>query len=239
MKKIKFFASVFIALVLCNACKEEISPSNKIVTASRNVSNFTGLDIANGFEVTIVRATVEELKIEAPENYLPYIYTTVNNGVLKIEADPKILTGTPTTRRLFISMKNLDKILASGGTRLTSTDKWENRNLELNLSGGSSVGLTEITYDKIMLQASGGSLVTWTGVANNLDIKDLSGGSRYLGFGLSCNTANINAAGGATVELTVNQDLTVTASGGSIIRYKGKPTINVNLSGGSQLVNSN
>jgi hypothetical protein len=216
MKKIPYLY-VFLVIFLVMACQNDntITPSSTLGKETRSVANFSSLIISSGFEATLTIRTTEKIEIEANENVLPFIETSQVGEKLTIKPrDGFSFNGTPTIR-IAVSAKNLSDITLSGGSKLTSTNTLTTNSLGLILSGGSiatlkaNVGTSNITP---------------------------SGGSILPGFELVSNDCTINASGGSEVNVMVNKKLDVTASGGSIVNYRGTGVVGLqNLSGGSVL----
>ncbi len=74
-----------------------------------------------------------------------------------------------------------------------------------------------------------------TGTATNLDV-DASGASSFKGFDLSTDYCNVKASGASGIKITVNKELSATASGASDIDYKGTGVIrDIKTSGASSI----
>ena len=74
------------------------------------------------------------------------------------------------------------------------------------------------------------------GNVQKLDV-DASGGSDLAGFGLIADYVHLNASGGSDSEITVNKELSIVASGGSDVTYKGSASVKQIKSSGSSTVN--
>jgi hypothetical protein len=89
----------------------------------------------------------------------------------------------------------------------------------VEISGGSDFD-GKVETDDLDIQASGGSDVDISGKAEKLTI-DASGGSDFKGYELASDICNVEASGGSDVHVTVNKELSASASGGSDVYYKG------------------
>src|ERR1043166_6963443 len=58
--------------------------SGKLVSETRNVSDFQAIDVSYPAQVLVQQGTKESLKVEAEDNLLPGLKTQVKNGVLQI-----------------------------------------------------------------------------------------------------------------------------------------------------------
>src|SRR5512139_891358 len=62
-----------------------ITPSDTIITETREVSDFTQIDLASFGKMVITQGDSESLTIKGSDNVVPLVKTTVKNGVLTIE----------------------------------------------------------------------------------------------------------------------------------------------------------
>jgi hypothetical protein len=76
MQKLGIF---IIAILLFSACRYK-SGSGNIVTEVRETGSFTGIRVSGGFEVELRHAGNEEVIVEADDNIIKYINTTVRKG---------------------------------------------------------------------------------------------------------------------------------------------------------------
>lgn len=233
----KNLRSLFILVPIIIMGLSSCSNGGPLTTEVRTVPAFTGVDAGDGVKIVVTYGAVQEVSVEAPENFMPYITTTVSGNKLVIERD-QLFTGFSDKITIHITTNNLVYIKLSGASQLTSSDAFSAGFINANLSGGARLTFN-VAVNNLYIEASGGSSATISGTANNVNLNGISGGSSFKGFGLSANNLTLLASGGSNLEVKVNNQLNVTASGGSIIKYKGTPGINSNLSGGSQLVNSN
>lgn len=223
---------ILLSTVMISCGDISVTPGNTTTTA-RTVSGFTKLDVANGFEVTIIPDGTESASIEAPEGYQPYINTVVEAGTLKVYFDDRVDANEAAPKRATIHVKSLDGISVSGGCRVTATDTLRSSNFTLEASGGSSLTLL-IAMDLFGANASGGSIITLSGTASGVTF-GASGGSTVHAFDLLAEVILISASGGSTLEVQASGPITINASGGSHIYYKGTLE-SVHLSGGSEAI---
>jgi helix-turn-helix protein len=121
-------------------------------------------------------------------------------------------------------------------TTLVCDDMLTEERFELDVSGNSKTHLNLETSETVT-KASGASEINIQGTTESLIIQNISGGSIFQGFDFSASYVSVSSSGGSRVFVTADKQLTVNASGGSEIQYKGSPTIE--LSGGSLVIKSN
>jgi len=242
--KISHLTHVNIGLVLLwilalnTSCNDSILPG-PISQEVRSVGTFNGISIGYGFTAEITYdADVQEVIVEAPENFQQYIYTTVKNGIMTLSVDNGVNLKGFNNPKLFIKTPQLNFIGASGGSKCFSADDFSSTHFNFNLSGGSQSHMS-IDCEEIGIQISGGSILNIEGSCNGINLLQASGGSQFYGFDFISQTGKIDASGGSQLEVNVSDQLTLTASGGCQIFYKGTPEITDNLSGGAKLIDKN
>ncbi|HNP99370.1 MAG TPA: DUF2807 domain-containing protein, partial [Bacteroidia bacterium] len=62
-----------------------IEGSGNVITETRSLTTFNGIDLRNTANVYITQGDVQEVKIEAEDNIVPLILTEVKNDELIIE----------------------------------------------------------------------------------------------------------------------------------------------------------
>jgi len=159
----------------------------------------------------------------------------VKDGVLKIyfewKNNVKIDWGN-RKMKAYVSFKDLDRLEGSGGSDISVEGSIKVTKLEMEISGGSDFD-GKVETDDLKIHASGGSDVDISGKAAKLAI-EASGGSDFKGYDLASDICNVEASGGSDVHITVNKELSASASGGSDVYYKGTGLIrDIKTSGSS------
>src|SRR5690606_3458618 len=147
----------------------------------------------------------------ADDNLLKYIRTEVNDGTLEISLSRSVKPTRPI--RVRISVPNVDRIEASGASR---------------------VNVSDLKNSELVLDTSGASKINVAGETSKLTV-DVSGASQIDAGSLSANAANIDASGASYVNVTVANELTADASGASRITYAGSPNVSKKTSGASSV----
>ncbi|MGV3594960.1 MAG: head GIN domain-containing protein [Sediminibacterium sp.] len=207
---------------------------------SRNgLKNFHAVQVSNGIDLYLTQSSEEAVAVSAVSNeYRDKIITEVVDGVLKIYYEKKdgwnwgSNTGNKKLKA-YVSLKNLDKLGASGGSDVSLETVIRSNKLSISISGGSDLK-GEIQCDELSLSASGGSDAIIKGKAAQVKIT-ASGGSDVEGYGLITDVCRVVSSGGSDVSITANKQMDATASGGSDIHYKGNATATTSKSGSSDI----
>ncbi len=225
------------AFMISAACGQE-KVVNDANAEKRSVGSFHAIEIGGGIDLYLTQSSDEAVAVSASKTeYREKIRTVTENGVLKIYYDNKDwFSFSWTSRRLkaYVSFKTLDRLNGSGGSDITVNGSINQPNLKLGISGGSDfVGRVEV--NNLEVNASGGSDVKISGKASKVAI-DASGGSDFSGYDLVTETCVASGSGGSDMQITVNKELSVNASGGSDVHYKGSAVIRETKSSGGSSV---
>ncbi len=158
-----------------------------------------------------------------------------NNLTVKNNVDFD-LSGSSQLEITSLATKNI-KIEATGSSNLIFT-YFESAETKCSLSGMSLLEFDLISVSNILfLESTGSSKIKAKGNVKVLDA-DLSGSSDISGFDLIILELKLDASGSSFVNARVNDKLTVSVSGSSILNYKGKPVVDkIDVTGGSSVNN--
>lgn len=234
MKKIILFASLFVSLGL--SAQRTVRDDNAV---NRNAKNFHAIEISDGIDLYLSQGTEEAVAVSASSNeYRDKIRVEVVNGTLKIYYERDRSWGMNINwgnrkMKAYVSVKNLDKLYASGGADILIDNELNTNILAMHISGGSDFK-GKLNVKEFTLDASGGSDATISGRAEEVKI-EASGGSDVHAYELITGTCTVRSSGGSDVHITANREINASASGGSDIYYKGTASSNTSKSGGGSI----
>ncbi len=232
--------TLFVSLLILTGtilAQKTIRDAN--VQSRNGLKNFNTVQVSSGIDLYLTQSSEEAVAVSAStEEYRNKIITEVVDGVLKIYYEKKdgwnwSLHGDNKKLKAYVSVKNLDRLGASGGSDVSLETAIRSNRLSISLSGGSDLK-GEIQCDEFSLSASGGSDAIIKGKAGQVKIT-ASGGSDVDGYGLITDVCKVVSSGGSDVSITANKQMDATASGGSDIRYKGNATATTSKSGSSDI----
>lgn len=232
MKKI---AAIMPAILLSAVMYAQPTVSDPNVQV-REAKNFHAISLSSAFDVFLTQGNEEKVAVSAGEEKdLANITVEVKNGVLEIGWNNKGKWGRGSKKlKAYISFKTIDKLKASGACDVSIVGTLKANDLLVDLSGASDLK-GKVDAKKLTFDMSGASDTKITGIATNLDV-DASGASSFKGFDLSTDYCNVKASGASGIKITVNKELSATASGASDIDYKGTGVIrDIKTSGASSI----
>jgi len=256
----KAFVAILVMLPLVSGslvgCTERLlQGSGNLKTEEMDFTGFTRIEVGNAFSVEVIQSDSYSVSITADDNLFDgYIRVSQAGKTLKINLKPSI-TFEPVTLKAKVTMPGIRKLTLSMASKATITGFDSSEDLEIALSGASSLEMNDITTGDIQLDLSHASKVTGdvaasgdvkfnlsaaskanlTGSAHNMVI-NASAASQLNLDTLRVHNANVilKSASRATVNLGGRLDANL--NGASKLKYTGNPIMgNINTSGGSTL----
>ncbi len=212
-----FIAALFIVLSLVSGCsdnssvsnKEQIVGSGKLVSETRAVAPFTGIQLVGSGNVVITHDTVQTLTVETDDNILGLLSTSVENGLLIVSL--KDGSYSNITVNIHASMKTVNLLECVGSGQFTTS--------------GS------VNTDVITCRITGAGSMTLNGTARSETI-EIDGAGEIHNFGLVSSTCSAAISGAGNIEVAVTDELTASIAGSGVITYTGNPpTVHQTISG--------
>jgi hypothetical protein len=206
---------------------------------TRTVGDFSGISSASGIKVEITQAEENKVVVSSSKDeLLDNLKTEVDkNGVLKIyykNSDKNWSKNRNLKLNAYVTFKGINKLAASSGSSLSSTNTVNADELNINVSSGAEFDVA-IQAKNCTIDINSGSSSKVKGNATNLTI-DASSGSSFKAVDLNTETCIASASSGAEIKIAVSKKLSASASSGGSIRYKGNPAVEKkNLSSGGEV----
>jgi len=236
MKKIILNLTVVLAAISCLAltsCRLHcVHGSGNQITENRKVSDFDRIDISGEFKVTLKQDSTLSVTINADDNLLKYIRTSVSDGKLTVKSKKNICSSGEMT--VVIGVRNIKDINASGAVSIMSDGKINTKDLHFGLSGATKVQM-DLNAANVSTEGSGATKIMLTGQAGSHSV-DMSGVGKIEAFDFVVGNYDIQTSGASKLQINVLNTLNIHSSGASKIQYRGNPgTINNDKSGASSL----
>jgi Putative auto-transporter adhesin, head GIN domain len=205
--------------------------SGKVLTETREVSDFQAVDVDYPALVLIKQGATESLELEAEDNLLPGLKTQVRDGVLEIfykTENGKHVNPTEPVR-ITIVVKDLSEAQLTSAGEL-SIEKLKTNSLDVSLSGAGELKLNDIVVKALSVSLSGAGSMTASGTADDLDM-NISGFGDFKGKDLHTKKANVDISGAGSATVWVDDDLSAEISGAGSISYYGSASVTRQISG--------
>jgi len=204
--------------------------SGTVVTEERQVSGFERVELSGIGALVIEVGSEETLVIEAEDNLLEYIETTVRGDTLEIGSRERTNLQPTEPISYYLTVKSLDSISVSGLGNVV-VPGLEATRFSVDISGAGDVNLESLHAERLDISISGlGSLGIDAGQVREQSI-DLSGSGGYNGRNLESADAEIYVSGLGSASVWATENLFVNISGSGSVRYAGDPSVDMDISG--------
>ncbi|HET9058007.1 MAG TPA: head GIN domain-containing protein [Chitinophagaceae bacterium] len=223
MKKLLFF--LLLSATLVKAQEKIINDENAV---KREVKSFHGIAVGSGIDLIIQQGNEEAVAVSASEpKYREKIITVVENGILKIyyeKEDGWFISGINSKKlKAYVSFRELDTLKGGSGSEITVNGSISSKKLGIRLSSGASF-TGKVDVGDLSVSQSSGAGSNFSGKAANLTVKS-SSGALFRGYDLSVEFCTARVSSGGLIRVTVNKELSVKATSGGAVRYKGSGLI--------------
>ena len=229
-----------IALLLfLNLCVSSIYAQMK--EEIRSISNFKGIRISSGIDLYVKQGSTESVRVVSNEDKISKIITEKEGDILKIYAGTdkgwfnfEWSWNNKKNTKVYVTVKNLTSISATGGSDVFSEGKLDLIKLDLRATGGSDIKL-ELDTDELICESTGGSDVTLSGTATVFKAS-ATGGSDLKAKNLRTNFCSVSSTGGSDAHVWAEKEISISATGGSDVYHKGGArVVKSSASGGSDV----
>ncbi len=205
------FVLMFVLLYGCKKENQVTNPdqivgSGKLVTEQRTVEAFTGIQVTGIAKVIIKQDTAQSLRIEADDNIMPLVKTSVNNGLLAVGL--KEGSYSNITVNVYASMKTIIRLECIGTAEFVTDG--------------------QIQTDSILCRIIGTGKITLKGTATSETVEIVGAGDVH-NFDLISLRCLASISGAGNIEVNVTQALNAVIAGTGNIIYAGNPSYVIQL----------
>jgi hypothetical protein len=199
------------------------------VTEARAAAGFSSIDVSGFGEVRIEQTGTESVIVEAENNLMPLLVTTVENGRLKLGSKQNVDL-RPTRPVIFrVTVNRLDAVSISGSGDIIIPSLRTDA-LSARISGSGNMRIAGLEAARFRGEISGAGEAHVAGHADDVGLH-ISGSGAYYAAGLECRTADISISGSGSATVNASRELSVQVSGSGSVQYLGEPRINTHVSG--------
>jgi Putative auto-transporter adhesin, head GIN domain len=218
MKYISIIAIIFLAA----ACNNGRRGSGNIITETRNVSAFTKVSAATSIDVDVQQGAETSVIVEADDNLIKYIETTVVGGELKIRLK-NVSIWNEATIKVHVIAPKYDAFSASSSAEIVSKNTiTSNSKIKLEASSSANIDI-EIDAPAVEVDASSSADITAAGRTKEVTV-DANSSSKVELDKLQAEIVNAEASSSADVSIFASVKINAKANSSGDISYTGGAT---------------
>ncbi len=219
MKQIVIALLIIISAASCS----HTTGSGNVVTENRTVENFDGITVGGGFEVEVKTGPVASVVVEADDNIIKYIQTSVSGGTLRIRTED-LKNYSDVHMKVFITAPAVNTIKASASADVEVLGVLNSQGRLIFKASSSSSIKAEVNAPEVESGASSSATITLRG-RTKTHISDASSSADINAFDLLSENATAHASSSANIELHASVSLNAQASSSGSVDYKGAATV--------------
>lgn len=225
MKKLLVLVFAFLSSYAFAQPWETVKGNGQQKTETRQVNEFTSLAAGGAMDVQISYGNSNSISIEADENLLPYIETTVENGKLTIKSKKNKNIQPKSKMIVKISMTKITGLQQSGSGNITGAGDFSNDGqTDISLSGSGDLKLSFSSFKNLQLAISGsGNINLKGGSVDNIDAR-VSGSGNIDCLDVSSNNVDVKISGSGNIKVFAKNSIDAKISGSGNVFYKGGAT---------------
>ena len=233
MKRLLVAGLILLAMVIFGSCCEvlrTIRGTGDMTAETREVSDFTAVNLASIGNVIVDYGEREGLRIEAEENLLPYLESEVEAGTLTLGMREGVNLLPTQGIFYYLTVRELDEVRVSGLGNI-DVPRLEGTQVEIRISGAGDINVDEVQAKQLDVILSGlGNLNIDGGEVANSDI-ELKGAGSYNASEMASDVVSVEVAGVGSAAVWARDALDASISGGGSVQYEGRPQVTQNISG--------
>ncbi|UYQ91980.1 DUF2807 domain-containing protein [Chitinophaga horti] len=214
------------------SCRKEINGDGPTKTETRTATDFTALTVSVPAEVVVTQDPTYKLTIEAQNNILDVITSSVQAKELRIKFKDNKNIGDHEKIVIKVSAPMFNKLTINGAGEITSSNALTGTDLSLKTTGASKIRLLSATMTASLdayISGSGDIEVLAGQAASGRLTTSGSGNINMIDVTVKKVTASITGAGNIRSDAT--DELKVKIAGSGSVFYKGTPAIDSEVSG--------
>jgi hypothetical protein len=237
MKKLLVILFAFISLNSFSQKWQTIKGNGETKKETREVGSFMSIDALGSMEIKIDYGNAGTISVEADENLLPYIETTVEDGRLSIKQKKNVNLKSRSGIVVYVSMTQIKSLDLSGSGNISGSGAFANdATTDFSVSGSGNLTLDFDTFKDLDLSVSGSGNIKLKGASPMISAK-ISGSGNIDCSNISSNDVVAKVSGSGNIKVYANNSIDAQISGSGNVFYRGDAQkINRKMSGSGKVI---
>lgn len=218
-RKSNLFILPLLLLLICSCKKEEISPSGKQITETRNPGTFNSISTNSAVNIHISQGDTHSVTIKGSDNLIQHFNTNIVNDELILSYKQGNIRSNDL--EIWLTLPSLEKLSTSGSGNIEILGNFNDQeSFTIRNTGSANIHLIgSIRSNRFKFYNSG------TGFT------DLSA--------MWTNIAEFELPGNGNIKINVQEELKAKINGSGNIYYSGNPTLISDIKGNGKLIKIN
>lgn len=221
----------------CAAHAETVVGSGHVISEKRDVSHFTAVNLHGSGDVIITQGDTEGLVIEAEDNLLPLIESTVgDDGTLHLgfrrERQLSIESKKDVVYKL--AVKDVERLTVEGSGSIHAESLNSVGMFLIKLPGSGDISVDHFKAPAVNATVDGSGTVKLGGETKSESV-EINGSGTCETKNLRTDEAEIGINGSGEANVYVNTSLKVAINGSGEVSYRGHPNVTKAIHGSGEV----
>lgn len=207
-----------------------VKGSGVVVHDLRPVAGVAEVELADLGALEIAQGPTESLVVEADDNLLPLIETSMRGSRLTLKIKSNVNLCSSCTLRYHLVVRDLQSLTVSGVGSAT-LPALHTQDFRVTASGVGGVEIKQLDVERLRVDLSGVGSVTIAAGRTRQQAISVSGTGSYDAKGLRSLDAHITLSGVGSATVACDDTLDANLSGTGQIAYSGSPRVTSRVSG--------
>ncbi len=226
-----------IAVVGLSSChyrnSRHVSGNGRVTAEQRTVTGFTGIETRGDIDIIVSQGSFN-VRVEADQNLLQYIETSVTDGRLVVRFRDHLSIYNDDDVKVYVSAPELNYFATSGSGNINGRGKIADKTrMGVKVAGSGDVEL-QLDCPEIKTETYGSGDISLKGEARNVSC-ELSGSGDLKAADLKAEAVKISVHGSGDTEIFASESLDAEIFGSGDVHYKGDPKISSSIHGSGEL----
>jgi len=209
-----------------------IKGSGHIIVEERALSQFDHISLEGAIDLIIRQGENQKLEIQADDNIVSTISTSVRSRELKIRSTQTYRSHENVV--IFITLNDLEGLEIRGSGDVYGETIFEGDYLDLEVSGSGNLDL-EIYYDKLSSEINGSGNFKLEGTTIEQEVS-IYGSGDYRAQNLLTSKTEVSISGSGNSVVSVSDYLRAEIRGSGDIIFYGNPEVSSTIRGSGNLI---
>lgn len=227
---------LFIAAIIASSCTQTLS--GEIKKESRDLTGFTGIELAVPADLFLTQGEGYSLTIEADKDILDIIETEVRGTNLRIKTERGLWNWRNAKIKIYITMPEVENLSISGSGDIKAVTSIVSQTLTTRISGSGDINIPNLKVNSFSGTVSGSGDIDISGedVASDVNLR-VSGSGDIKIKGIMFSEGEVAVSGSGDIYLEVKDNLKARVAGSGNVVYGGNPLIDAKVSGSGKVRN--
>lgn len=230
MKNFHLALCIVLLFITFSSCRKIIG-KGPVVVEGRQTASFDGLNVKVPADVYFKQDSVFKIELQAQENILDQIETTVINNELQLRFRHTEIYVHSNGITILVSGPNVRSFKVDGSGHIEISAPFTPANLGLHVSGSGNIQVNNVTTSEVNADVDGSGTITVGSGNANMNNLQVSGSGLIDASGLMVKDGRASVKGSGNIKLFATQTLDASVSGSGGILYTGTPAVTTHISG--------